>query len=118
MKIKRKCTQLKDAGAASFILEVPALPIDIFERYCHLPSPCQRKRFLKSLRKRGSVLTTPMGPLVEIAGQGGYDREEPNLQTDRPCVRSLGRGAQPVAHGPQVAQDGYKCGPTQNHKFT
>ena len=28
------------------------------------------------------------------------------------------RGVQPVAHGPHAAQDGYECGPTQNHKFT
>ena len=28
------------------------------------------------------------------------------------------RGVQPAAHGPHAAQDGYECGPTQNHKFT
>ena len=34
-------------------------------------------------------------------------------------VKALGlRGVQPVAREPHVAQDGYKCGPTQNHKFT
>ena len=27
------------------------------------------------------------------------------------------RGVQPVAHGPNAAQDGCECGPTQNHKF-
>ena len=28
------------------------------------------------------------------------------------------RGVQPIAHGLHVAQGGYKCGPTQNCKFT
>ena len=29
-----------------------------------------------------------------------------------------GRGVQPMAHRPHAAQDGFECGPTQNHKFT
>ena len=28
------------------------------------------------------------------------------------------RGIQPMAHGLHVAQDGYKCGSLQNHKFS
>ena len=28
------------------------------------------------------------------------------------------RGVQPAACGPHATQDGYECGPTQNHKFT
>ena len=28
------------------------------------------------------------------------------------------RGIQPAARWLDMAQDGYECGPTQNHKFT
>ena len=34
------------------------------------------------------------------------------------CLQETHFRIQPVAHGPHVVQDGYECGPTQNHKFT
>ena len=33
-------------------------------------------------------------------------------------IEHLGGVSNPAAHGPPVAQGGYKCSPTQNHKFT
>ena len=35
-----------------------------------------------------------------------------------PYLMHSSRGVQPTSHGPHAAQDGCKCSPTQNHKFT
>ena len=84
----------------------------------HLLGFCLQIHYFSPIVFQCSALT-----LVSQCGEAGYLLEATALGkalsgSSHLISNSSSRGVQPKAPGLQVAQDGYECGPTQNHKYT
>lgn len=92
-----------------------------------LPSStqCQWHRLYLGKGKRRTLqsraLLTQLGSSMWIRGPKPGEASQENLRLLMPScpqAHSSCRGVQPTVHGPNMAQDGFEWGPTQNCKFT